>query len=117
MKDELKKLYRKDKKLAIAVAQALGYKIKASKNIIDYVVSQKELADNFKNYDKQTKDLAIKVYMQLNKRLSLIPAEQEALNRLKSSVMNGSKWKEQMHRNSIFKAADSLKIKLPSSLF
>jgi len=47
--------------------------------------------------------------------LELTPNQQEALNRMRNSV-NGS-YREDMHRNNIFKAAHSLGIKLPSMSF
>jgi len=117
-------LQKKNPILATKVAKALGYKIIAKNNkivadtsIIEYIVPQGDLADSFKNFDDQTQDLARDVWMMLKKKLTLSRSETEALNRLKQSVSNSSKWKEAMHRNNIFKAANSLKMKLPSSSF
>ena len=124
--ENIKKLYKENSELAIQVAKALGYEIKvktkenkiiANTSIIEYIVPQGDLADSFKNFDDQTQDLARDVWMMLKKKLTLSRSETEALNRLKQSVSNSSKWKEAMHRNNIFKAANSLKMKLPSSSF
>ncbi len=66
--------------------------------------------------DRQTYELAYEVYQKLMDRLSLTDDEAEALNRLVTSIRSSGMSKA-AHRNNIFKAANALGIKLPSSQF
>ena len=66
--------------------------------------------------DKQSADLARDVYMTLSKRLTLSDNEERALNRLVASVQRND-WDAATQRNNIFKAADLLRIHLPSYIF
>lgn len=86
----------------------------ANIDLLNEIVSQRDVAGLKRKADEQTYKLAVQVYMELKKRISLDNRESEALNRLKYSV-NASD--EGMIRNNIFKAADALGMKLPSSSF
>lgn len=70
-----------------------------------------------KEGDSQSSDLAGEVYQKLAERLTLTDNEQAALNRLLGSVQRIGSWDTATQRNNIFKAADLLKIKLPSYMF
>jgi hypothetical protein len=50
-------------------------------------------------------------------KFDLSQDERAAFNRLIMSIDRGSKWDGGMHRNTIFKAADILGMKLPSKMF
>jgi hypothetical protein len=67
--------------------------------------------------DKQTADLLREVASHFVKRLTLDMAESHAMNKLLQVVQNYNKWSPEMVRNTVFKAADMLKIKLPSAHF
>lgn len=70
-----------------------------------------------KEGDKQSADLAVEVYQKLVERLTLTDNEEYALNRLQNSVSRIGSWDAATQRNNIFKAADLLKLKLPSHFF
>jgi len=103
----------------IAVARELvaedGSVKVAGESMLDFVIDRRDFYGLKKKVDEQTWELAREVYIALMKALELTPNQQEALNRLRNSV-NGS-YREDMHRNNIFKAAHSLGIKLPSMSF
>lgn len=67
--------------------------------------------------DKQSAELAYEVYQKLVERLTLTDNEEYALNRLQNSVSRVGSWDAATQRNNIFKAADLLRIKLPSFMF
>jgi hypothetical protein len=67
--------------------------------------------------DKQSADLLYKVMSALMDKLDLDRGASEALSRLQGIVKNGSRWNAGLLRNNVFKAANSLGIKLPSGMF
>ena len=68
--------------------------------------------------DEQSADLAREVYMELSQKMQLAENERQALNRLRNSVKRGMNgWDAGTQRNNIFKAADLLRMKLPSYMF
>jgi len=87
----------------------------ARDSLIDLVVDQGKLGRLKNQMDEQTYGLMVEVYDRLAKELELTSNQREALNRLRSSAEG--RFKSEMHRNNIFKAAHALGIKLPSSMF
>jgi len=67
--------------------------------------------------DEQSAKLALQVYVKLRERIDPDDDTTYALLRLKSAVDNAGRWSPALMRNTIFKAANSLKIKLPSHMF
>jgi hypothetical protein len=67
--------------------------------------------------DTQAAGLYIQVSLGLAKALSLTDSQEHALSRLKQVVENADRWDAGLLRNNIFKAADSMGIKLPSFMF
>jgi hypothetical protein len=67
--------------------------------------------------DEQSAELMREVFEKLAKQLDLNTREAEALNRLRNVTENAKRWDAGLLRNNIFKAANSLGIKLPSAMF
>ena len=67
--------------------------------------------------DRQSADLMLDVYHKLADRLDLSRGEQEALNRVRDISDRGVNWDVGLLRNNIFKAANSMGMKLPSGMF
>jgi len=102
----------------IAVAQELvklARELTATDSAMEFVMAQHELMKLKGRVDDQTWSLAVEVYKKLRDDLRLSPDQSEALNRLKHCVE--SSMSEAGSRNQIFKAANSLGLKLPSSSF
>jgi hypothetical protein len=70
-----------------------------------------------KTGDKQSADLLRDVMDYFYKRLDLTDNEDAALNRLKGGIHSINSWEPDLHRNNIFKIANLLGMKLPSSMF
>jgi hypothetical protein len=70
-----------------------------------------------KTGDKQSADLLRDVMDYFYKRLDLTDNEDAALNRLKNGIHSINSWEPDLHRNNIFKIANLLGMKLPSSMF
>jgi hypothetical protein len=90
--------------------------ITAESSLIGLIVDQHDVAKLDGKVDEQTYELMVDVYLELSKILTLTSNQDEALKKLKASVDNQG-WREDMHRNNIFKAAHALGMKLPSSMF
>lgn len=88
----------------------------AGRSVLEYILQQSELAKLKGKVDEQTYELAVEVYQALSRALMLSPAQDEALGRLVQSA-DTMVWREDMHRNNIFKAAHVLGIRLPSATF
>jgi hypothetical protein len=88
-------------------------------DIIDHVLPQRDLLklEDALGNDEQSWDLAVQVYQKIAEKLRLSDREGQALYRLMDSVKNMKSWKGDLQRNNIFKAANLLGIKLPSSMF
>lgn len=67
--------------------------------------------------DTQSAKLARLVYYHIQEKLELEDNESNALKRLIGCVKNKGSWDPSLLRNNIFKAADELRIKLPSGMF
>lgn len=110
-----------DKALKNAVIrQANTPEVQAGRHdVIDYILPQKELLqlEDALGQDEQSWDLAVQVYQKISERLQLSDRERQALYRLMDSVKNRKSWKGDLQRNNLFKAANLLGIKLPSSMF
>ena len=93
----------------------IANELKVADSLFYDIISPKDVMNLKKSVDEETHKLAIKVSVRLAKELTPTRDQQEAINRLKSSV--SSNMSEAQHRNNIFKAAHALGIKLPSSSF
>lgn len=67
--------------------------------------------------DEQSSKLIYEIWSKLQDALDLSRGEQEALSRLRTCVDKASQWDPALLRNNIFKAANSLGIRLPSAMF
>ena len=67
--------------------------------------------------DEQSAGLLRDITEQLATTLTISAGEQEALRRIRSCVENGERWDEGLLRNNIFKAGNSMGIRLPSAMF
>lgn len=67
--------------------------------------------------DELSAELLRDVWSALADALDLTANQREALARLQGSVENVGRWQPDLQRNNIFKAANSLGLKLPSHLF
>jgi hypothetical protein len=84
-------------------------------DVMGYVVPKMDFYRLERKVDDETWEMAREVYLVLAEKLKLTSAEEGALNRLRNSV--DSNMQEDAHRNNIFKAANLLGIRLPSSSF
>jgi len=90
-----------------------------SRNILWNVLDQKgfyQLQRELKE-DEQSRKLVSEIGRKLAEVLSLTDGQDAALNRLKQSIDNAGRWGLDLQRNNLFKAADSLGIRLPSGMF
>ena len=67
--------------------------------------------------DEQAADLLYQVLTTLQDKFEVKDNDYRAFNRVRQLVKAGSKWKPDLQRNNIFKAADMLGIKLPTMMF
>lgn len=67
--------------------------------------------------DQQSVDLLGKVYAYFHDKFKLTSSEEDALSRVRGALHHRKGWDKGTHRNNIFKAANSLGMKLPSSMF
>jgi len=92
-----------------------------SNDILYFIVPQRTLLGLHSHLEKegddQSADLLLEVMSKLSKALSLSSGEEAALWRLKQVAEYGKRWDIGLLRNNIFKAADSLGIRLPSAMF
>jgi len=91
-------------------------KLDESNTILWDIIDQKDVGKVMKNMDGQSKKLMREITNVLAKKLELSPTDGAAFNRLKN-LMLGKHKDEGMLRNLVFKIANELKIKLPSSSF
>ena len=93
----------------------------ASRNdVIESILPMRDVAKlhhKMEEQDEQSARLLIDVYNALRARLSLSDGETEAMNRVTNMVKSGQNWNADLLRNNIFKAANSLGMKLPSAMF
>jgi hypothetical protein len=78
-------------------------------------VNVRDIAQLRRVVDDQTYKLMKEVYRHLTGIFS--DREEQALNRLRRSLSEGTSWSAEMHQNNIFKAADLLGISLPHMHF
>lgn len=108
--------------LAARVAQRhLHDRTAGTRDIMDMVLPARDvmklMSEMRKEGDEQSAELAYEVYSTISERLNLSDNEASALGRLKGSVDATGRWDAALQRNNIFKAANLLGIKLPSSMF
>ncbi len=70
-----------------------------------------------KEGDAQSAELLREATYTLADIMRLKDNQARALNRLRNSLDNAGRWKPDMQRNNIFKAANLLGMKLPSAMF
>jgi len=93
---------------------------KASSDILDRLIPRNDMVSLYRKLskdDKQSAELLRAVYSALKEKLSLSGGEGEAFTRLSNTISQGQNWDSGLLRNNIFKAADSLGMKLPSMMF
>jgi hypothetical protein len=76
-----------------------------------------ELHDKMEEEDQQTATLFIDVIQELQKQLTISSGAEAALSRIIDVVHRGLRWDMALIRNNVFKAANSLGMKLPSHSF
>lgn len=91
----------------------------ASDTVFWMILDQRAFYDIYQKLDRdeQSQDLLHEIMEKLSKKLALDTAEMYGLNRLRNMIRDGKGWDEALLRNNVFKVADSLGIRLPSSLF
>ena len=85
-------------------------------NLIWEILDQKKLSKQMLKMDAESKKLVWEVVKILSDSLTLRDRQQQAFNRLRNMIAMGHE-NEAMLRNQVFKIANELKIKLPSSSF
>jgi hypothetical protein len=92
-----------------------------TESLIEYVLPMKDTAELTrilkKAGDKQSADLVFEIWKKFRKDFSLDQGQSSALRRLRNSVEKRKTWSTDLIRNNVFKAADALKMKLPSGMF
>ena len=91
------------------------------RDMLDKIVDRKasiELYQKIKKDDPQAAQLYREVLMYLADKLTpQDPGVESALNRVLGMLSHGQTWDAGLLRNNVFKAANSLGMKLPSSMF
>lgn len=88
----------------------------SNKTVLWDLIDQRELRDLMKNMDDQSKKLIRDITDKLGDILTLKGRQAPAYNRLRNLI--GQKSKDEANlRNQVFKIANELGIKLPSSMF
>jgi len=75
------------------------------------------LYDKLEKEDEQSAQLFLDVIQELQDQLDISPGAESALSRIRNVVDKGSSWDAALIRNNVFKAANSLGMKLPSHMF
>lgn len=85
-------------------------------NMLWDLIDQRKLSKQLSKMDEQSKKLIRQITDVLSNSLTLRDREGQAFNRLRNMIEVGQE-NEGMLRNQVFKIAQELKIKLPSSSF
>ena len=103
------------------VARHLAQKVATNTDVLSYLLPVEHMFDLVEKLeragDTQSAKLAQQVYYHIQEKLELANNESNALKRLIGCVNNKTSWDPGLLRNNIFKAADELRIKLPSFMF
>jgi len=91
-----------------------GYDI--LKSLIDYN-DFLTLHHRLEKEDEQSANLMGDIFSALAKEFKISSGAERALSRMRDITSRGQHWDASLLRNNIFKAADSLGMKLPSSMF
>lgn len=83
----------------------------------DLLALHTRLAKDGPDGDKQSADLLMDVRAKIAKELEISRGASEALSRLRDVATRGKNWDTALIRNNIFKAANSLGMRLPSHMF
>jgi len=86
------------------------------RSLVDYRGFVK-LHSRLRKEDAQSADLMRDVWDRITDELDMSRGAQEALSRLQDISSRGANWDVALLRNNIFKAANSLGMKLPSMMF
>ncbi len=89
---------------------------KTGQNMLWDLLDQRKLSKQLNNFDDQSRKLLDQILDTLGDSLTLPDRQGQAFNRLRNFIESGTK-DEGNIRNQIFKIANELKIKLPSSSF
>ena len=86
---------------------------------MEYIVNFHDQSDTLIKMEgeEQSQQLLADVMQALAKAMELTEGQMEALNRVVQVVANRDKWKPDLVRNNVFKAANALGMKLPSYMF
>ena len=90
-----------------------------SDSLLDHVMSQRDILpviQRIQKSDEQSAEMFKKSWMTLWKSFTMSSREREAFNRL-NTVIAKPNMDQALMRNTVFKAANALGIKLPSSMF
>lgn len=90
-----------------------------SENILWSVIDRRKFIELTRSLkaDEQSRDLVNQIGRALAEALKLTENQEHALSRLMQSIEYAGRWESDLQRNNIFKAANLLGIKLPSSMF
>lgn len=88
----------------------------SDQNVFWDLIDQRQLRDLMRNMDDQSKKLIRDITDKLAEKLTLKGREAPAYNRLRNLIVSKSKDEANL-RNQVFKIANELGIKLPSSMF
>jgi len=98
----------------------VDFQVVALAALMDYVVPERDMIKLYRRLEKEdetTAKLFYEVFSKLQDEMSLSSGAEEALGRVRNAVTKGQNWDVGMLRNNIFKAANSLGIKLPHGMF
>lgn len=79
--------------------------------------SSMDLYDRMEKEDAQSAELFLDIVSEIQKRLDIGPGAESALSRIIDAIEHRRTWDMSLLRNNIFKAANSLGLKLPSHMF
>ena len=90
----------------------------AQESLLEYVIPRQEFYNLLRvcKEDSQSKDLLREIWCTLSDRVSVSGSDKNALNRLRNLLGRTPSYSP-LTRNQIFKIANELGIKLPSSFF
>ena len=88
----------------------------SGQNMLWDLIDQRKLSKQLSNMDDQSKKLLNQIIDILGASLTLPDRQGQAFNRLNNLIQSGTKDEGNL-RNQVFKIANELKIKLPSSSF
>ena len=91
-----------------------------SESFLDYIATPWQVEDAFKDiekFDEQSATLFVESWTKLSQAAEMTSSQRDALSRLVEVIKKRSSMQKDLLRNNVFKAANSLGIKLPSYSF